>query len=252
MTRPRILLPTSYSENPKSPFEEIRLPADYVAAIIQAGGEPLLVPPLGDRQVWQSIVSRGHGLLLPGGPDIVPAAYGQAPHKETKSSPTKRWENDSRLMQWADQRRLPVMGICLGMQTINVCRRGTLIQHLPDIDPRLQLHTRGTGRMRPRHHVIVESDTILAGIVGHGRLDVNTSHHQAVDELGRDLAVSAHSEDHLLVEAIEDTRADRFVLGVQWHPEELINEPAHAALFATLVNRAAQWRHDHADTGAMV
>lgn len=252
MTRPRILLPTSYSENQQSPFEEIRLPADYVSAIVQAGGEPLLVPPLGDDQVWQSIVSRGHGLLLPGGADIVPSAYGRLPHKETDPSPHKRWENDSRLMQWADEHRLPVLGICLGMQTINVCRRGTLIQHLPDIDPRLQLHKRGNGRMRARHHVLVESNTLLAEIVGAGCLDVNTSHHQAVDELGHDLAVSAQSEDRLLIEAIEDTRSDRFVLGVQWHPEELINEPAHAALFETLVSRAAQWRRDHAETGAMV
>ena len=140
-------------------------------------------------------------------------------------------------MHWADERGLPVLGICLGMQTINVCRGGTLFQHVPDIDEGMQLHLRVPGRPRNRHGVRIAGGSRLAGVIGADFADTNTSHHQAVDIIGRDLAAVAWSDDGL-IEALEDRRPGRFVLGVQWHPEELISESPHAALFAALVEEA--------------
>ncbi|MBN2581999.1 MAG: gamma-glutamyl-gamma-aminobutyrate hydrolase family protein, partial [Planctomycetes bacterium] len=187
--RPTILIATSYRMTPDNPpMGEITLPADYVTSILKAGGEPLLVPPMNGRcsdAAWQQLVARGDGLLVVGGPDIDPRVYGQKCHPKTVLTAKARQQADARLLAWADRRRVPTLGVCLGAQSMTVHRGGTLLQHVPDIDPAYELHVRGNGQPRPRHHVRVDPESRLAGIVGSRRLNVNSSHHQAVDRLGR-------------------------------------------------------------------
>ncbi|HOI56479.1 MAG TPA: gamma-glutamyl-gamma-aminobutyrate hydrolase family protein [Phycisphaerae bacterium] len=243
-TRPTILIATSYRVTADvPPAGEVLLPADYVTSIVKAGGEPLLVPPIEAPRsdaAWRQLVARGHGLLVVGGPDLDPSAYGQKPHPKTVLTARVRQEADARLVAWADRRRMPTLGVCLGAQTLAVHRGGTLIQHLPDVAAAYQAHVRPEGAPRPRHAVRIDPTSRLAAIVGTRTLNVNTSHHQAVELPGRRLRAVAWFDDQL-IEAIEDPRPDRFFLGVQWHPENLHNERRHLALFAALVAEARRW-----------
>jgi len=242
--RPTILIATSYRVTTDvPPAGEVLLPADYVTSIVKAGGEPLLVPPVaapGADAAWRQLVARGHGLLLVGGADLDPAAYGRKRHPQTVLTPRIRQEADARLAAWADRRRMPTLGICLGAQTLAVHRGGTLIQHLPDVAASYQAHARPEGDPRPRHPVRIDPTSRLAAIVGARPLNVNTSHHQAIDQPGRHLRAVAWFDDRL-IEAVEDPRPDRFFLGVQWHPENLHRERRHLALFAALVAEARRW-----------
>ncbi len=249
--RPAILIATSFRQKQSLPFEEITLPAGYVAAIERAGGLPILVPPMADGPAWRELAALGKGVLLVGGYDIDPAMYGQAVHPKTNITPLSRTRADCRLVQWADEHNLPLMGVCLGMQTINVCRGGTLNQHVPDDGQQFGVHLKPNDQSRSFHNVRVEIGSRLADIVktlemdvNRGRhkgirIEVNSSHHQAVQKLGRNLCPTAWAEDEL-VECIEDPRPDRFVLGVQWHPEELLSTALHLALFETLVREAGR------------
>jgi len=245
--RPTILIATSYLVKKKPHQEEITLPVDYVSSIVAAGGLPLLVPPMegkGGGPTWRQLVSTGDALLVVGGFDIDPKTYGQKRHPKTVLTAAVRQEADLRLLRWADRRRVPTLAICLGIQTMAVHRGGTLIQHLPEVDPKLQRHIQPAGRKPPRHTVRIDPHSGLAGIVGRRPLSVNSSHHQAVDRPGRHLKPVAWFGDRL-IEAVEDERTDRFFLGVQWHPENLYKERRHLALFRALVREARHWRGWH-------
>ncbi|NIA22249.1 MAG: gamma-glutamyl-gamma-aminobutyrate hydrolase family protein [Anaerolineaceae bacterium] len=242
--RPTILIATSYTVKTKPHQEEITLPAGYLASVLAAGGLPLLVPPMdgpGSAAAWRRLVRTGDALLLVGGLDVDPRAYGQKPHPETVVSAALRQEADLRLLGWSDRRRVPTLAVCLGIQTMVVHRGGTLIQHLPQVDPKLRRHMQPAGRKLPRHMVRIDPGSRLARIVGRQTLSVNSSHHQAVDRPGRHLQPVAWSGDGL-IEAVEDQRADRFFLGLQWHPESLHREPRHLALFKALVRQAVRCR----------
>jgi len=244
--RPTILIATSYTVKKKPHLEEITLPADYVTSVAAGGGLPLLVPPMdgpGSAAAWRELTRAGDGLLVVGGLDIDPKAYEQKPHHKTVVSAAVRQQADLRLLEWADRRRVPALAICLGIQTMAVHRGGTLIQHLPEVDPKLRRHVQPAGRKPLRHIVRIDPGSRLARIVGRETLSVNSSHHQAVDLPGRCLRPVAWSGDGL-IEALEDQRADRFFLGVQWHPESLHRETCHLALFKALVREARRCRNE--------
>jgi putative glutamine amidotransferase len=118
----------------------------------------------------------------------------------------------------AERRAMPVLGICFGMQSLNVARGGSLIQDLSSQMPEAIKHDQGQTINRPSHHIKIEPSSMLAELAGGETARVNSSHHQAVNSVGRDLQVIARAPDGV-IEAIVDTRADRFTLGVQWHPE---------------------------------
>jgi len=240
-SRPIILIATSLGDNSYKTGYTIMLPSEYVTAVIQAGGLPLLVPPMDDGPVRRQIVAQGRGLLVVGGPDLDPASYGQKPHAKTVISPRPRLDADARIVAWADRRRLPTFGICLGIQTLNVHRGGTLIQHVPDHWSDEIEHGAHPPKPRPRHPVRIDPESRLARIVGPQELLTNSSHHQAIATLGRHLRATAWSRDGL-IEAVEDDRPDRFFYGVQWHPEELYREKRHLALFQALVRAARRCR----------
>jgi putative glutamine amidotransferase len=213
------------------PHAEMALGMTYLRAIEAAGGMPVVLPPLGDAVAY---LDRLDGICLSGGPDLDPDAYG-APERHAELGPTEPGLDafELALARAADERGLPILGICRGAQALNVARGGTLHQHLPG-------HRQTEPATATTHTVHIEPGSRLADVAGPGRLRVNSFHHQAVDVLGHGLRVVARSADGI-VEAIEASGRDshRFVLAVQWHAEGLTAQPRHRALFEQLVAASA-------------
>jgi putative glutamine amidotransferase len=193
---------------------------NYLEPLRDAGGVAVLVST--DSFVAEhpeTILDRADGLLLIGGSDLDPATYGAARHPETKVIKPERDRLELALARDAIARDMPVLGICRGMQIINVVLGGTLVQHLPDIvgHTRHALNEAGTHEGNA-HEVTLTAGSLAARAVGGTRRRIYSHHHQAIDKLGRDLVITARSTLDDLPEAIE--LPDRqFVLGVQWHPE---------------------------------
>jgi len=221
MRRPVIGLCTSLEPARFGAWTELAAltPFSYVAAVQRAGGLALLLPPdaaaLEDPDAWLDCVD---GLILAGGVDIDPALYGAQPHAETKGSVPARDHFECALASRALARDLPLLGICRGMQLLNVACGGTLVQHLPEVIGHFG-HRRNIGTFDGNDHpVALEHGSLAARAAGETEHRSYSHHHQAVDALGEGLVVSGRSVDDGLVEAIE-APAQRFALGVQWHPE---------------------------------
>jgi putative glutamine amidotransferase len=188
------------------------LPQTYVDAVAQAGGAPVLLPPVPGIE---AAVNHLDALIISGGPDVAPQRYGAEPGEHTVVIRPDRDAAEFALLNAALAIDLPVLGICRGMQLINVALGGTLIQHLPDAVGH-DGHSPVLGAMG-EHKVTIEPSTQLAGIAGAGLHAVPTHHHQGVDRLADGLVASAWAEDGL-IEAFEQP-ARPFLIGVQWHPE---------------------------------
>jgi putative glutamine amidotransferase len=218
------------------PTREMALGIVYLRAVEQAGGLPVVLPPM-DHGAIGPLLDRLDGLCLSGGPDLDPDAYGQPPHHLLGEVEPDLDAFELTLAREADARGLPVLGICRGAQALNVARDGTLHQHVADVVGDGVSHRQTEVARVPTHLVVVDDQTRLSHISGPGELAVNSFHHQAVDRIGRDLIVTAHATDGL-VEALEDPRPDAFYLGVQWHAEGLTEDPRNRALFTALVGAA--------------
>jgi len=194
-------------------------PVGYVRAVQEGGGIALIIPPdpafgIVPEQVLRLI----DGLILAGGSDVDPAAYGAVAHPATAGTVPERDASEVALAQAAIEHDIPLLGICRGMQVLNVARGGTLLQHLPD--------THGHDGHRPNpgsfegseHDVRLEEGSLAARAAGGALHATKQHHHQAVDGIGEGLEVTGWSELDDLPEAIE-LPGRRFVLGVQWHPE---------------------------------
>jgi gamma-glutamyl-gamma-aminobutyrate hydrolase PuuD len=195
------------------------LPVSYCEQVAAAGGVPVLLPPVPGIA---AAVSRLDGLILTGGGDIDPAAYGAQPHPRTGRVSAGRDQAELDLLAAALAAGLPVLGICRGLQLLNIARGGTLHQHLADLEPAIDPgHAPQPGTFGS-HPVQVSPGSMLAGILPPGQpLDVPTAHHQAIDRLGAGLTATAWTADGI-IEAVELTSGNHhpFVLAVQWHPEE--------------------------------
>jgi putative glutamine amidotransferase len=214
-----------------APADELRLGTPYLRAIEAGGGLPVVLAPEDPAQASE-LLERLDGLCLAGGPDIDPRSYGDSERHE-QLGPTDRAVDAAELAlaRAADARALPLLGICRGAQALNVARGGTLHQHLPG-------HRQTEPATATTHTVHIESGTRLERLLGADLLRVNSFHHQAVERLGRGLRTAAYAADGT-IEAIEAAGA-RFVLGVQWHAEGLVDQPRHRALFEALVSAAAE------------
>ncbi len=193
-------------------------PLTYAAAIQAAGGIALILPPDDSAaegpQAW---LERIDSVLLAGGTDVDPAAYGAARHPEVKRSWPERDRFEITLANAAIERGMPVLGICRGMQLLNVARGGTLEQHLPErLGSDRHCHTPGAFA---DHQVRLEPGSLVARAVGAERTAVKSHHHQGVARLGTGLRATGWSVEDDLVEALE-LEGEGFALGVLWHPEE--------------------------------
>jgi len=210
----------------------------YARAVQRSGGLPVVIPPVPVEAV-SSLVDQLDAVLLSGGPDIHPGAYGADPHPEL--GPTYR-ELDIAQLAIAGEaiaRDIPLLGISRGAQALNIARGGTLFQHLPERFGRGIHHPQPGGAKTSRHAVRVEEGSRLHEALGGAtELEVSSYHHQATSGLGRAVAAVAWAPDGV-VEAIEVPDAS-FAIGVQWHAEAMLDEPSQLRLFGALVRAAAE------------
>ena len=202
----------------------------YVRAVVENGGVPVVLPTVDSEAILRRYVDQLDGLVLIGGDDIPPSAYGQEPHETVKPLPAQRYQFERKLIALWLASGKPVLGVCLGMQFTNVVAGGTLIQDIPS-----QVGTKINHRRY--HRVQIEPASSLSEILGAREALVLSSHHQAVADVGNGLKVIAHSEDGV-IEALE--RVDGgFGLFVQWHPEQMEDAQQRNAIYGALIRASA-------------
>ena len=275
---PHIAIPMPHSIDHE--YAERSIP-QYERAIAQAGGEPIRVPLDRTPAEVASIIERCDGVLLPGSnADVDPARFGAPRSPHTAAADSRRDAIDNFLLEDAYNLRKPVLGICYGLQSLNVYRSGSLIQHIPDFLPedlRTRVNHEAGKTVTIAHAVEIDGGSKLEEILngkdreGHGFssepalskrsapkgadkglnenralaaegklvIPVNSSHHQSADAIGHGLRVSARCTEDGIIEALEGTTADHFVLAVQWHPERSVDadEPSRA-IFRALIEAA--------------
>jgi len=229
---PACTVAVTASIRPDGDTSRVRLTAAYVTALERAGLVPLIVPPLSSSEAASSVLDSVSGLVLTGGEDVDPARYGEQRHEKVRSVNVARDATEAALVEEARARGLPVLAICRGIQILNVALGGTLVQDIPsqchtDID-----HDEEGARNSRTHEVSIEPGSLIAGAVGTEHLSVNSFHHQSVKRVADGMKVTARSPDGV-IEGIESTDEKWWVMGVQWHPEEMTDsaEPWDRGLF---------------------
>ncbi len=226
------------------PRSELALGESYLEAVRTAGALPVILAPVRTGAV-DALLDRLDALCLSGGPDLHPHHYGAAEHPELGPTEPELDRFELALARRAMTRGVPILAICRGMQVLNVARGGTLHQHLPDLGG--DVDHRQSVAHPTTHDVELLADSRLSKLLGRVRLEVNSYHHQGIDELGDGLRIVGHSRDGV-AEAIESV-AGRFTFGVQWHAEALVERPEQLALFEGLV-RAGSERSQRAPEAA--
>ncbi|HEX2972093.1 MAG TPA: gamma-glutamyl-gamma-aminobutyrate hydrolase family protein [Tepidisphaeraceae bacterium] len=213
------------------------LNADYVLSVEKAGALPLAIPYGVSLDLIPRLADVLDGILFIGGDDLDPALYGQSWHPQAVKIEPARQTFELALLAEVERRQLPALGICLGCQLMNVYRGGTLHQFLPEVSREAPIEHRRLNRDRPGHVVHIELDSQIGQVIGRREIFANTYHKQAVNQVGQRLRIVAQAPDGV-IEAIEDPTLPLFA-GVQWHPERLLNEPEHLALFELLARKAS-------------
>jgi putative glutamine amidotransferase len=243
-TKPRIAIPEPHSSRE---YTGKRLP-DYVGAIEAAGGEAVTLSLELTPGEFAHQLKSCDAILLPGSPaDVDPEKYEEPRNPQTAPADIPRDNADELLLQDAYNMRKPVFGICYGIQSLNVWRTGKLIQHVENPEQHEVLHEARA------HRVKVEPGTLLAKIAEHAEPQesqpwVNSSHHQALANVGDGLQLAALSAQDGLIEAVEGTDPEQWVLGVQWHPERTWREDKFSRLlFAEFIRQATRWHEQFAE-----
>ena len=227
----------------------------YERAVEFAGGEPVRIPLDRTPAEVRALIERCDGVLLPGSnADIDPARFQQARSPHTAKADPRRDDVDTLLLDDAYARRKPMLGICYGLQSLNVYCKGSLVQHIPDFlreATRAKVNHEAGRKVAIAHSVEVTGDSLLAKIIGKADrnqkpndgssivVPVNSSHHQSAEAIGAGLRIVARCPDDGIIEALEGTAPDHFVLAVQWHPERSVDEDeASRRLFRALIEAA--------------
>lgn len=201
--------------------------------IVEAGGAPFILPNTLDEKTIEIYAESLHGLLLTGGPDLDPLIFDEEPLKELGKITPDRDFFEIKLAQAMYERRKPIFGICRGSQVLNVATGGTLYQDIyVQHEEKLLKHGQDAPREYATHFIEIERDSKLFDIVKQEKIKVNTYHHQAIKDPGKDIYISSRASDSV-VESIE-SKEHPFAIGVQWHPEYLEDE-ASKALFTQFI-----------------
>lgn len=191
--------------------------AGYYDAIFAAGGIPVILPPTGDEDSICSVLDRLDGFVLIGGADLDPRNDGFMLHPSVRAMEARRERFDRRLVHEIAERRLPVFGIGVGMQLLNVVCGGNLLLHVPEDLPNALPH-RDAQDPNHRHSLVIESDSLMGRVYGEGEIRVTSRHHMALDEVADGFRVTARCQDGV-IEAIESEMIDWIAIGTQFHPE---------------------------------
>jgi len=257
MSLPKIAIPVPHSRDPE--YAERSLP-QYEHAVELAGGEPVRIPLDREPEEVMKIIEECDGVLLPGSPaDVDPAKYDASRHPKTEEADARRDTVDELLLQDAYNMHKPVLGICYGLQILNVYRSGTLLQHIES-----HVNHEAGRKIKIAHPIEIDPDSRLAELVvaehavtNSGNtssprivLPVNSSHHQSANAIGDGLRIVARSVEDGVVEALEGTSPDHYVMAVQWHPERSVeDDKTSRAIFEGLIEAAKQ--HSKASAASM-
>ena len=221
---PACTVAVTASIRPDGDTNRVRLTAAYVTALENAGLVPLIVPPLADVDAAAAVLDSVAGLVLTGGEDVDPARYGEKRHEKVRSVNAARDATESALIEEARARGKPVLAICRGIQMLNVALGGTLVQDIPSQCNTSIAHDEEGARDSRSHEIDIESGSLIAKAVGAEHVAVNSFHHQSVKRVADGLRVTARSPDGI-IEGLESTDEDWWVMAVQWHPEEMTDSP---------------------------
>jgi putative glutamine amidotransferase len=215
----------------------VRVNEAYTKALVAAGLLPVIVPPV-SAEVAVRMLDGFRGLVLTGGEDVSPKRFGAEPHPATGHANDRRDEYELALAEAARERGVPTLAICRGIQVVNVAFGGTLVQDIPSERPRSLPHDPPGPRSGRVHAVSIVPGSCLAGALGDDHVTANSTHHQALGEIGSGILVTAHAPDGI-VEGIESSDPGWWMVGVQWHPEELTEttEDWDRRLFAAFAAR---------------
>ena len=220
---------------------------DYSEAIVAAGGDPVHIGLIPQNEYIESTLAGLDGILLPGSDtDVDPHFYGEEPHRNLKRVVPEKDETERMVINAAEKLHLPILAICYGMQALNVARGGSLVQ---DIDSQVAdpvKHEQGMPLARGSHTITYSPNWILSEVAdeisGSSVIRVNSHHHQAIGRIGQSLEAAAFAPDGV-IESIQDTRDERMVLGVQWHPElSWADDKLSRSIFERFVANCAKMR----------
>jgi len=236
--KPRVGIPWRTSEEESKGVRE-KLD-NYFAAVRRAGAEPTEISLSQPPEKLAAQIEGLDGFVLPGSPaDVEPQRYSAERHEKTKTLDPARDRTDSAILEHAIAAHKPVLGICYGCQILNVHQRGTLVQDIPAERPGTEIHgntdlAAGMAKGDAEHDATLARGSLLAKLAGSERVHINSSHHQAIDQPGQGLRVTARSTEGI-VEGVELEGAGQWVVGVQWHPERMPDDAFAQNLFGEFV-----------------
>jgi putative glutamine amidotransferase len=243
LQRPRVGIP--WRTSAEEAANNLAKTSNYQDAVTAAGGDPVLLSLQHPEQL-QELLPGLDAFVLPGSPaDVNPAAYGEVNRGKSETPDVPRETTDSAILKHAFTEKKPVLAICYGCQLLNVYLGGTLIQDLREETDTPIAHTRHDIVPQPEadpvHPAILEQASRLAKIAAAVEVPVNSSHHQAVERVGKNLHVTAHAPDGT-IEAVEWTGDANWIVGVQWHPERMVGDAVSERLFRDFISAASQSR----------
>lgn len=213
-----------------------RVSKNFIDAIIKSGGVPVIIPSIKKEEDYDIYLDTVDGLVFTGGEDVFPGHYGEDPLDETKFISIDRDESEINLFKRAYKRKMSILGICRGLQIMNVALGGNLYQDIPTQIENANGHRSDIEALNDIYHSInIVEDTMMKEIFKEQEVFVNSYHHQSIKDLGKQLKVSSYSKDGV-IESVENME-DRFLLGVQFHPERLYTKyPEHLNMFERFID----------------